>query len=362
MKLIDKHIFKEFIPVFLFCLTLFLFLFIIIDLFANLDDIIEQQVSIKVLLQYYSAFLPSIFTIVTPVSTLLATLYSLGNLNRQNEIIAMKAGGVSTLSIIAPYLFMGLIISLLSFIVDNEYVPNAYQKYNTIKNEQIERQGKNERVEIIKDLTLYGSDYQVYYAESYNTKTSTLKGLIILKHNDQGDLIARITADEGKYINDKWVLYNCSIYRLTKTGARNGAPAHFKEKIWPPNEKPKDFARSTHKTQFMSVFELYRYTKKLTKNNQAPAGILIDLYNKVSFSFVSFVIVLIGLPFALMKNKGGTFIYIGIGLGISFLYYFTLIASVAIGKAGFMPPFISSWLANIIFSIAGIIMLSKVSK
>jgi lipopolysaccharide export system permease protein len=362
MKLIDKHIFKEFIPVFLFCLTLFLFLFVIIDLFANLDDIIEQKVGIQVLLQYYSAFLPSIFTIVTPVSTLLATLYSLGALNRQNEIIAMKAGGVSTFSIIAPYLFMGLIISLLSFIVDNEYVPNAYQKYNTIKNEQIEKPGKNERIEVIKDVTLYGADYRIYYAKSYNTKTTTLQGLIILQHDDQGDLTARITADEAKYINDKWVLYNCAIYRLTKTGARDGAPAYFKEKIWPPNEKPKDFARSKHQTQFMSVFELYRYTKKLAKNNRAPAGILIDLYNKVSFSFVSFVVVLIGLPFALMKNRGGTFVYIGIGLGISFFYYVILITSVAMGKAGFLPPFLSSWLANIIFSTIGIIMLSKISK
>jgi len=362
MKLIDKHILKEFIPVFLFCLTLFLFLFIIIDLFANLDDIIEQQVGIKILLQYYSAFLPSIFTIVTPISALLATLYSLGNLNRQNEIIAMKAGGISTLSIIAPYLFMGLIISLLSFVIDNEFVPNAYQRYNTIKNEQIEKPGKNERIEIIKDVTLYGADYRIYYAKNYNTRTETLNGLIILQHDDQGNLTARITADKAEYINDKWILYDCAIYRLTKTGARVGAPAYFKEKIWPPNEKPKDFARSKHQTQFMSVFELYRYAKKLAKNNQAPAGILIDLYNKVSFSFVSFVIVLIGLPFALMKNKGGTFVYIGIGLGISFLYYFTLIFCGYMGKAGFMPPFISSWLANIIFSIAGLIMLSKTSK
>ncbi len=362
MKLIDKHIFKEFIPVFLFCLTLFLFLFIIIDLFANLNDIIEQQVSVKVLLQYYAAFLPSIFTIVTPISALLATLYSLGTLNRQNEIIAMKAGGISTFSIIAPYLFMGLIISLLSFIVDNEYVPNAYQKYITIKNEQIEKPGKNERLEVIKDVTLYGLDYRIYYAKSYNTKTETLEGLIILQHDDRGDLTARITADSAKYINNKWILYNCTIYRLTETGARKGTPAYFKEKVWPPNEKPKDFARSKNQTQFMSVFELYRYAKKLVKNNRAPTSILIDLYNKVSFSFVSFVIILIGLPFALLKNKSGTFMYIGIGLGISFFYYVTLITSVAMGKAGFLPPFISSWLANIIFSVAGIVMLWKVSK
>jgi lipopolysaccharide export system permease protein len=362
MKLIDKHIFKEFIPVFLFCLTLFLFLFIIIDLFANLDDIIEQKVGLAVLLQYYSAFLPSIFTIVTPISALLATLYSLGTLNRQNEIIAMKAGGISTFSIIAPYLFMGLIISLLSFIVDNKYVPNAYQRYNTIKNEQIEKPGKNESIEVIKDVTLYGADYRIYYAKSYDTKTKTLEGLIILQHNDEGDLTARITAEKAVFINNKWILYNCAIYRLTKTGARDGAPAYFDEKVWPPNEKPKDFARSKHQTQFMSVFELRNYAKKLSKNNHAPVGILIDLYNKISFSFVSFVVVLIGLPFALLKNRGGTFVYIGIGLGISFFYYVTLITSVAMGKAGFLPPFISSWLANIIFSTAGIIMLAKLSK
>jgi lipopolysaccharide export system permease protein len=362
MKLIDKHILKELIPSFLFCLSLFLFLFIIIDLFANLDDIIEQRVGINVLLQYYSAFLPSIFTIVTPIAALLSTLYSLGTLNRQNEIVAMKAGGISTLSIVAPYLFIGLLISLLSFVVDNKYVPNAYQKYNTIKNEQIEKPGKKDRAEIIKDVTLYGTDYRIYYAKSYNTKTKILEGLIILQHNDQGDLAARITADKAEFIDDKWIFTNCLIYRLSKSGARQGTPVRFEKKVWPPNERPKDFARSKHQTQFMSVFELYNYVKKLSKNNKAPAGIMVDLHNKISFSFVSFVVILIGLPFALMKNKGGTFVYIGIGLGISFIYYVILITSVAMGKAGFVPPFLASWFANIVFTITGITMLGKVSK
>ncbi|MCK4519128.1 MAG: LptF/LptG family permease [Candidatus Omnitrophica bacterium] len=362
MKLIDKNIYRELIPAFLFCVALFTFLFVIIDLFANLDDIIKQQVGIRTLIQYYLSFLPSIFTIITPISTLLATLYSLGTLNRQNEIMAMKAGGISTLKIITPFLFMGIIISLLSFIVDSKLVPEAYETYITIKKEHIERGDKKKDKEIIKDVALYGADYRIFYAESYDTKTETLNKLIILQHNETGELVGRITADKAKWTGTKWICYNCIIHRLTSSGTIASSPAFFKEKVIKLQENPRDFSKSKHQTQFMSIFELYKYVKKLSKNGYRPLGVIIDFHNKISFPLISFVVVLIGLPFALIKNKGGTFLYIGGGLAISFFYYVVLIISVSLGKAGLLPPLLASWLANIIFAISGIVLLAKLSK
>lgn len=361
MKLIDKHIVKEFIPPLFYCIAIFICLYVIIDLFANLDDIIKQHVGFKILLRYYLAFLPIIFTQITPIAVLLSVLYSLGNLNHNNEIMAMKASGISILRIITPLLFLGLIISLISFIVDNRIVPQAYLIYNNIKEEKIESP-ENNKEKIVKDIALYGADRQIFYAESYNQDTETLNIITILKHNEEGALTHRITSDKAQWSDDKWIFYNYYIYPLDRSGAMSEAPLTFKEKVLRLQERPEDFSKSKHQTQFMSILDLYKHIKRLSKNGYRPLGLIVDLNNKISFPFINLIVILIGMPFALLPNKSGAFMYVGASVFISFLYYAILIISISLGKTGFLPAALSSWFANMIFASAGIIFLIKIPK
>ena len=89
MRILDRYITKSVLTLFLTCILSFLFLYVIIDIFANLDDFLKQHTHIITLLQYYLSYLPIIFVQVAPISTLLAVLYTFGTFNRNNEIIAM---------------------------------------------------------------------------------------------------------------------------------------------------------------------------------------------------------------------------------------------------------------------------------
>lgn len=359
MKILDKHLIKELLPAFLYCLGLFICLYIVIDLFANLEDIIRQNVKIITLGRYYSAFLPIILTQITPIALLLSVLYSVGTLNRHNEIVAIKASGISIWRIIMPLLFLGLLISLASFVVENKIVPQSYATYSYIKEEKIEPSHKKLKEEVINDITFYGENNRIFYAESFNIRHNLLKKVIILQHNENGNLIARITTDEAKWQDDKWIFKNCAIYRLDKTGGTVGEALFFNEKIFRLAEKPQDFRRSQQQTRFMSIFRLHQYIKKLSSNGYRPRGLLIDFYNKISFPFINLIIVLLGASFALLPNKGGALMYLGVALAVGFLYYAIIITSVAVGKAGLLPPLLSSWLANIIFAMVGFIFLLK---
>jgi len=362
MKLIDKYLIKQFVPPLLYCIGLFACLYVIIDLFANLEDIINQNVKIVTLLRYYLAFLPIILTQITPMALLLSVLYGVGTLNRHNEIVALKASGVSIWRIITPLLFLALIVAILSFIVENEIVPKSYAVYSYIKEEKIEPKQKEFKNETIRDVTLYGADYRIYYAESFDINDKVLHKVIILQHNDKGNLVAKITADKATWTQDMWVFKNCAIYRLDKTGGTTGEPLFFKEKIFRIPEKPEDFLRSKHQTQFMSIFGLYGYLKKLSNDGYRPIGLLIDFYNKISYPFINLIIVLLGVYFALLPNKGGALMYLGVALAVGFLYYAAIITSVSLGKACLLPPLLSSWLANIIFGCVGIIFIIKLPK
>ncbi|MDD5237146.1 MAG: LptF/LptG family permease, partial [Candidatus Omnitrophica bacterium] len=77
MRILDRYILKSMWNTFIGCVLLFLFLYVIIDLFSNLDDLLKQRVAIELLAKYYLAFLPIIFVQTSPIACLLATVYSL---------------------------------------------------------------------------------------------------------------------------------------------------------------------------------------------------------------------------------------------------------------------------------------------
>jgi lipopolysaccharide export system permease protein len=313
-------------------------------------------------LRYYLSFLPIIFTQIAPIALLLSVLYAVGTLNRHNEIVAMKASGVSLWRIITPLLFLALIVSLISFVVENKIVPGSYLIYSHIKEEELRSEAKKPKQEIIRDVTLYGANNRIYYAESFDISEGILNKLIIFQLDDKGSIVARITADKARWEEDKWIMNNCAIYRLSESGVVTGEPLFFNEKIFRIPESPEDFIRSKDQIQFMSIFAVYGHIKKLSGNGYRPAGLLIDFYNKISYPFINFIVVLMGISFAFLPNKGGTFIYLAIALVVGFLYYATIIISMHMGRAGLIPPLLSSWLANIIFACVGIIFIIRLPK
>ena len=90
MCILDRYIFKSLLGIFFGCLLAFLFLYIIIDIFSHLGDILQQHITFSLLFQYYSAYVPIIFVQIAPFVCLLATMYTFSNLNKNNE---MQPGG-----------------------------------------------------------------------------------------------------------------------------------------------------------------------------------------------------------------------------------------------------------------------------
>ena len=125
MLILDRYILKSVLNIFVVCLLTFLFLYVIIDLFANLADILQQKIPLQILVQYYVSYLPIIFVQVAPIACLLSTLYTFGKMNRDNEIIAMRAAGLSILQITKTVILLGFLISIFIFWTSDKIVPQA---------------------------------------------------------------------------------------------------------------------------------------------------------------------------------------------------------------------------------------------
>jgi lipopolysaccharide export system permease protein len=333
----------------------------VVDIFSHLDEILKEHVSLTTLRDYYLSLIPIILVQITPLSALLSTLYSIGKLNKQNEIVAMKATGISPLRIVAPLLILSLVLSAIVFEVQDRIIPQAMVASTTIKEEKIEKRRASSESRTIHQLTLYGKDNRLFYVDTYDLQQKLLQGITILEHDENQRLTSKIVARSGQWTDSTWKFFDCVIYKFDGAGQIIGEPNFSKERTIDIPEKPRDFLRHESQTEFMNYRQLKDYIDRLSNiGRRTITRLLVDLHYKVSSSLITFVIILVGIPFAIGARRSGAMLSLGLCIAISFLYYVVLSVSIALGKAEVFPPFLAAWLANILFATLGVYLIRKI--
>jgi len=365
MRIFQKYIVNEFIPPFLYCLISFIFMFMIVDLFTHLDEFLRLNVPVKTVLDYYFCFVPIIFVQTAPIAALLSTMFVFGNLSKHTEITAMRASGISTWRIAQPILFLALFISILAYFINEQYVPQAELFTRTMREEKMsdKKKEKSEKMTIIKDVAVLGENNMMLYARQYDIPSKTMQEVIILEHDAFLKLKAKIVLDKMAWQDNKWVGIKYIKYTLDYSGQVIGEPEVKDEEVLDIKETPKDFEiKSQLLAEFMSYKQLKEYKQRLSGTSKnVIRRLAVDMHYKVAFPFVSFVTVLIGIPFALKGRRHGVFMGVGMTVVLVLCYYTLNAVSIALGKGGILPPIISAWLANGLYLILGLLLLNKTS-
>ena len=170
MRILDRYILKSVIYIFVSCIFVFLFLYVIIDVLTNLDDIIKHQATLTLLVRYYLTYLPVMFVQVSPFACLLSTVYTFGKLNHNNEIIAMRSSGLSIFEIARNAIIFGFLISIAVFWVSDRLVPTSLTENQKIKIQMDEGSLKNKlkKNTTITNLTLYGLRNRLFFISKFS--------------------------------------------------------------------------------------------------------------------------------------------------------------------------------------------------
>jgi len=363
MRILDRYILKSMWDSFLGCLLVFLSLYVIIDLFSNLDELLKQKVAIEMLVKYYIAFLPVIFVQISPIACLLATVYSLGNLNRDNEILAMRSSGWSIFRLTHMLILFGFITSIFVFMVNEKFVYTAQDRMKNIK-QQFEGNKKDtqeKQDETIKNLSIYGLSNRLFFVGKFSRKDATMENITILQQDEKQDLTAKIVANKGTWDGSLWKFYQVQTFNLDAKGRVVGEPRYNEEEIMDIPESPQDFLNQRKLPEFMDIPQLENYIWKLSKSGAKSIvqSLKVDLYSRYAFPMTSLIIIFLGIPFSMkIRKKVVGLSSIGVSIVLCFLYYVTNAVCIALGKGGLLPPIISAWLANIIFFSISLYLVS----
>lgn len=354
MKIIDRHVFKGFISIFLFCLLFLYVLFVIGDIFGFLDEILREGIGASSLGLFYFYMLPFVLTQIAPISCLLSVVFMLGNLNRYNEITALKASGVSLFRILRPVILASLVIGAFLFLLNDRIVPSSMRMANKVRYEKLEV-GKRGHTKIIKNIAMYGEGNRIIFTREFDMKNNTLKNTIIHVQDTKRKLITKISVKKMIWDRDKWIGHDVVVYYISQSGDFVGTPKIYDKKIIPIKETPLDFINNQWQPQFMSYRQLKKYlTVFMAGSKLAHKRFAVDLHYKLSFPFSCLVMVLVAAPLTLVTSRGGALLGMAKGILVALLYVPLVAIGLALGKGGTLPPFWGAWFANIILGGFGL--------
>jgi lipopolysaccharide export system permease protein len=363
MLIIDRYLTRRFLKNFFGCLLVFLLLYIVIDVLSNLQDILRNHPPALKVVELYLYSLPLIISQTTPVAALLAVLFALGGLNQSNEIIAMRTSGLSIGRIIRPYLTFGIMTSLCLLVMNETVTPQAQRMSKVLKQYYIDNITEAGVENPVENVAVYGFNNRLFFMNKLYPKSHRIEGLTILEHDDRQNVTAKVFAEKAVWRHNRWVLYQCFIYRMGDGQKIKGEPLYFTDTPLKIEETPEDFLRQNIPVESMNIKELAGYISRLPEKNSSATitRLWVDLFEKTSFPFTTFIVILIGIPSAIVvRGRAVAFSSIGLCIGISFLFYVLFAVSLALGKSGAVPPFVAAWMSHVGFGAVALYLIKRI--
>ncbi len=360
MSLITRYVLRLFVTAIAVSLVAFVSIFFVVDLIEQLDRFLDRDVAPVYIALYYVYYLPYIFVLTIPVSLLLASLYTFGQLTRLGELTAMKASGLSLYRLLRPLLLVSVVVCAGLFWAGEWLVPHTSMKRAEIKSEHVDMQGGEEQ-HVRHDVYFRGEGGRQTYMRVFDGRSAKGTGICVTEFSG-GSISSVLTAESAVWTDGQWLLSNGVERRFQIGGGLSGFTsfAALEPEGW--SETPEDFLRGQKRPEEMSYGELAQLIRNVRRGGGDVQGYLVDLNLKIAFPSAGLIIVLLGGALASHLRRGGVAVGFALSIGICFVYWGLLRFAQAFGHAGLLPPMAAAWGANALFGLLALVLLVRAPK
>ena len=357
MKILDKYISKNFIKAFFLSLIAFMGIFIVSQLFRVVKYLSDGRFTPNEAIYYIVTLLPRTFIDVAPLAVLLGSMMTVSSMASNLEIISLKTSGVKFKRIIMFPIIISAIVSGVVFFVNDTLYPISLKINRDLRRGEVE-----ERVAPVEKRNAFlrgeNSNY-IYLMEKINRETGFAENIQIIDLNESFDKAERIiTAQEGRYNFSKemWMLKDANIYYGDDSKKAETQEFFVDSKY---RDNPENFITLTVEPRTLTIKDLKKTIREMKSIGGDTRELLVELGNRYSFPFASFVISFLGLALGGRYVRGTSAVSLGICVLLGYGYYVVQASFEALSANGFLNPFVGGWIPNIIFLVVGIYLLNK---
>jgi lipopolysaccharide export system permease protein len=346
-----RYLIREFLGLFVLILVGFVMLFLIIDFFERLHTLLENDATVYSAIRYFGFKLPLMVTLVLPPAGFAAMLISLGVMGRRNEIIALRASGVSLVQMAGPLLGVCALISVAALLWNETIVPYCTQQFQRVSVVEIR---KREQRGILSEREIwYHGANGFYHIDLLDPRRQALLGLTIYGSDPEFQLRNVIEIESATWTDHGWLLQGA----VERTVSADG---DVSTRVLPSDapvlgETINDFLDVHRDSEELSYLALRHRIAELTRKGIDASTYLVDLNMKLALPFTTLVMVTIAIPLAARVRRNPSIAAtVSLGCVFGFGYWVVLGLTNSLGLSGALPPALSAWSANIVFLLIGI--------
>ena len=328
-----------------------------ITTFIDLSDkLFKEQATGMMLLEYFWHATPQFIYYVLPVAVLVATLVTIGLLTRTSELTVMKACGISLYRAALPILCFSIVWSGGLFTLGESVLARANRTAETLNREI--RTGRTQTIDVLNRQWLY-DDGVIYHYRYFDADRHAIDSLSMYELTASPGSLARRTYAAHAVHGDVWEGHDVWSREFATTPEASSSYRHDTARALPAVAAPAVFAAEQPDAELMNFRELEQHIVELRARGFDVVDLVVALHRKASFPFVTVILTLIALPFAVTTGPRGALYGVGVGIALAFTYWIVLSVFGALGSAGVLMPATAAWAPNLVFGTsAGYVLLT----
>ncbi len=362
MNVMDRKLLRDFVEAYFICFISLVGLFIIIDLFANIDEFLENRPDTlnlaRLIGKYYFFHSFEYFAKISPFITSIAAMTTLANLHRNNEIIALLAAGIPTRRALMTILVGVFGVVLLRALVTETIIPQIAPILQRLP-ENIDGQ-----IGVIPNQDM-GRDQILIKSDSANLIEHTIEHVSITLPQHVAGKLQEVNCAKARYEQDPltqkwgWLLINPSpIQVLTPTEKIRFTGNETNDVYLFCSVTFFDLVKRSQWYDHTSVTELIEQVS--SEEAKDPQRLRIVIHKRIMQPFTDFLLVLLGVPFVLQWERKNLYSSIVVSMALSFTLMLFSGAIEYIAKFGWIDPELAAWAPILVFAPLALSLMHRI--
>ena len=352
-SLLDRYVAGQYVKLLLLSFAGLLGIFYVTTFLEISDRLFRGDTTMDVVLEYFWYATPQFVYYVLPISALVATLVTIGLLRRTSELTVMQACGISLYRVALPLVLFALLGSAALFGMSESFLADANREAEDLR--RVIRGGTRHYVDLLQRRWLMGDDGTIHHYAHFDADRQALQALSAYRFAEQEWRLAeRLFAGTAVH-EDEWRGRDVWVREFGadrepgafETDAQRGLS------IAPPES----FATERPDAERMNFRQLDRHIAELSASGVDVVPLRVELQRKLSFPFVTLILTLIAIPFAVTVGHHGALSGIGVGIVLALSYWVVVSIFAAIGSAGILTPVLAAWAPNVLFGGSALYLL-----
>lgn len=352
----DRHVMRRFLGVYVALVSSLVVFFIVLHFVEFVDDFQDRGATLgDVLTVYYPNYVPEIVRLVSPLALFMACVLLTARLAQKLEIVALETSGVPLSRIRRPFATIALAVTAFMFVFDGWVVPVSNRARIEFELLYTKDAPNDTEFNNIHRLMQRGAVLTVGFFER---STATAHTVTLQRYTEDARLVERIDTPRMQWIDStaSWRLFTPVVRRFDALGFESRSQPTFLDTVLVL--LPRDVARTDGDVEGMTLTEAGDYIETLRRSGADRLdGPVVTYHSKLAYPFANLLLVLLGVPLAGVRRRGGQAGVIAAGLGVAFAYLSLQKILEALGASGTMPPVLAAWLPHVLFALLAVAVL-----